>query len=220
MFYDTEFIELTHSDWNQGTRTRSIELISIGMVGTTPMGEEFTYYAVREELPLSEVYHNQFLRDNVLPHLPLVNDPKVGPSYINREDPSVKPGWVIRNEVREFIRSLHPDPDSEEARDGIELWADYAAYDHVVFAQIFGSMMDLPPFVPMFTHDIQAFRSLTGAPESLLRPAALGSEHNALNDAVRCMDRFDAIKGWTISQLHNINSADPFVEPEEPAHDS
>jgi hypothetical protein len=211
VFYDTEFIETVHTDWNNNRTSGSIELISIGMIGTTPMGEEFSYYAVREEAPLSEIYHNKFLRENILPHLP-IKEADSGANSIDRTNPCVKPQWVIRNEVREFIRALSPDTSD---RNSIELWADYAAHDHVVLSWLFGTMMDLPPFVPMFTHDVQAFHSLTGAPEALLRPATLGTEHNALNDAIQCKERYEAIKTWAIAQLHNVNSADPFVEPEE-----
>ncbi len=118
---------------------------------------------------------------------------------------------MIRNEVREFIRALAPDPND---RNGIELWADYAAHDHVVLSHIFGGMMDLPLFMPMFTHDVQAFRSLTGAPESLFGPASPGSEHHALNDALQCKDRFDAVHDWAMDQLYNVNSADPFATSE------
>lgn len=211
IFYDTEFIEMRGSDWGTGQVSSAIELISIGMVGVSESGVVSTYYAVREDLPVSEVYHNKFLRDNVLPHLPMT-EPAQGGTHVDRQNPSVKPQWVIRNEVREFIRALTP---NEEDRNAIEMWADYAAYDHVVLAKLFGSMMDLPPFVPMFSHDIQVFRSLTNAPEEILKQASMGSEHHALNDAYQCKDRFDAIHAWTIDQLFNANSADPFAEPGE-----
>lgn len=212
IFYDTEFIEMRGTDWGTGQVNSAIELISIGMVGVSESGMVSNYYAVREEAPIAEIYHNKFLRDSVLPHLPMT-EPAQGGTHINREDPSVKPQWVIRNEVREFIRALSP---NEEDRNAIELWADYAAYDHVVLAKLFGAMTDLPPFIPMFSHDIQVFRSLTNAPEELMKQPSLGSEHHALNDAYQCKDRFDAIHAWTIDQLMNANSADPFAEPEAP----
>lgn len=210
IFYDTEFIERRGTDWGTGQVSSGIDLISIGMVGVSESGVVSTYYAVREELPLAEIYHNPFLRDNILPHLP-IKEATSGANSIDREDPCVKPQWVIRNEVREFIRALSP---NEEDRNAIELWADYAAHDHVVLSGLFGPMVDLPPFIPMFSHDIQVFRSLTNAPEELLKQSSMGSEHHALNDAYQCKDRFDAIHAWTIDQLFNANSADPFPAEE------
>mgnify|MGYP003291323402 CR=1 FL=1 len=37
----------------------------------------------------------------------------------------------------------------------LELWAWYAAYDHVALAQIWGRMPDLPREIPRFTKDLR-----------------------------------------------------------------
>lgn len=61
----------------------------------------------------------------------------------------------------------------------VELWADYGAYDHVVLAQLFGTMMDLPDGVPMFTHELRQLWEDAGRPEEPEQQ----DEHNALADA-------------------------------------
>ena len=61
-----------------------------------------------------------------------------------------------------------------------EIWAYYASYDHVVFCQLFGTMMDLPNGFPMYTKDIKQLCDDLGNPEL---PKQESGEHNALADA-------------------------------------
>lgn len=65
-------------------------------------------------------------------------------------------------------------------RDQIELWGWYAAYDHVMLAQIWGPMIQLPKPIPMFTKEIENDRR---GRERLLRDHHKYPEHNALADA-------------------------------------
>jgi len=82
----------------------------------------------------------------------------------------VKPHWVIANEVRDFLLSVP----------GLELWADYGAYDHVALCQLWGTMMALPDGIPMWTHDLRQAIELAGNPDL---PEQGEGEHNALADA-------------------------------------
>ncbi len=75
----------------------------------------------------------------------------------------------IANDIREFIgNSSKP-----------EFWGYYADYDWVVFAQLFGTMLDLPTGFPMYCRDIKQWCDQLGNPKL---PKKTG-EHNALNDA-------------------------------------
>jgi hypothetical protein len=175
--YDTEFLE----------DGRTIELISIGMVRDD--GAE--YYAVCSEIDQwepegSEKLHklissNNWLMQNVVPSLPLNNPLSPGSNNriwsLDRSSLLVKPRWVIANEVREFILSA-PDP---------ELWAYYAAYDHVALCWLWGRMIDLPKGIPMWTHDLKQEAERLGNPE--LPVLAGATEHNALDDARECRFR-------------------------------
>lgn len=151
-FYDTEFIE----DGN------TIELISIGIVAS----DGRTYYAVNSDLHMPRLLARDWLVRHVLPHLPTV-DPTAVQTYLRHPAntyprPSlthtaldltvteVKPRRVIANEVRDFL--LQPGRAGDPP---VELWADYGAYDHVALCQLWGSMIQLPDGIPMWTHDLQ-----------------------------------------------------------------
>lgn len=164
--FDTEFLE-------DGS---TIELISIGIVCED--GRE--YYAVNSEMPVERIAKDDWLMTHVVPSLPR-HDPRPprrldgshGPwiwsgPYLRSTE--VKPKWVIANEVRDFLRA-----------DGSpELWADYAAYDHVALAQLWGKMVHLPKGIPMVTYDIE--QEIRRAP-GFVKPEQAEGEHNALADA-------------------------------------
>lgn len=173
IWYDTEFLE----------DGRTIDLISIGMVA----GDGREYYAVNSDANWDLIRKNDWLVRNVVPSLPvtgrtsldayLKNHPNsfprpsidlVGPDI---RDTRVKPHWVIANEVRDLILAT-PDP---------QLWAWYAAYDHVALAQLWGRMIDLPKGVPMWTNDLKQECERLGNPDLPSLPGV--KEHNALSDA-------------------------------------
>jgi hypothetical protein len=162
LFYDCEFLE----------DGRTIELISIGMVAED--GRE--YYAVSRGLPVKQIAKSQWLRRNVVPGLPrLQGDARMAagrrnPLALDWGHPSFKRRDRIADEVRDFIVAT---PD-------VELWAWYGAYDHVVLCQLWGSMVQLPEGVPMFTCDLQQEALRLGNPPLPEQQAGL---HNALADA-------------------------------------
>lgn len=174
--YDTEFLE-------DGKR---IGLISIGIVAED--GRE--YYAVNSDAPWDRIKCHDWLVRNVLPSLPLEIDgdleeyrayqPGIHPrptlDFVSpdRSDTRVKPHWVIANEVRDFLLAGDTLP---------ELWADYAAYDHVALCQLWGRMVDLPEGLPMFTHDLQQMISV----HSYVPVEQEVGQHNALEDARHVM---------------------------------
>ncbi|MFN3005118.1 3'-5' exoribonuclease domain-containing protein [Mycolicibacterium wolinskyi] len=64
----------------------------------------------------------------------------------------------------------------------LELWAYYAAYDHVALAQLWGRMIHLPNGIPMWTNDLQQEMVRLGIDDDEI-PRAEGYEHHALDDA-------------------------------------
>jgi len=163
--YDTEFLE----------DGRTIDLISIGLVRED--GAE--YYAVSEDATKRRlrrrIRKHDWLMANVVPSLP-----KAHGDYnlympdrwlFNYSDPCVKPRQQIAREVRDFILA-GPEP---------QLWAWYAAYDHVALCQLWGRMIDLPEGVPMFTRDLKQEAERLGNPVIPSMPDV--AEHNALSDA-------------------------------------
>lgn len=173
VYLDTEF----HEDGE------TIDLISIGMVDDA--GNE--YYAVNSDMQVDRIRHNRWLMENVVRHLPLrLPVPTSGWAdnqppgiHLNMTDTRVKPKWVIANEVLNF---LVPKGELFGPGPAVNLWAWYAAYDHVALAQLFGRMIDLPPGIPMWTNDLRQEAHRLGLNDDHM-PAHKGREHHALDDA-------------------------------------
>jgi 3' exoribonuclease, RNase T-like len=167
-----------------------------------------TYYAINADVDLDALKGREWLVRNVLPHLPLENggvleryltNGVVGsrsglPEAIDivdldRTATEVKPRWVIANEVRDFILAPYAgELMGDEKLLDLELWADYAAYDHVALAQLWGPMIGLPAGIPMYTNDLQQMKRRLG---SGWRPDQSPEEaHNALADAWYAFDLF------------------------------
>lgn len=174
VFYDTEFLE----------DGKTIELISIGMVAED--GREL--YLVNRDAPWKRIKKDAWLTANVLVSLPQPHGdwrnhmPKRWPIDFNH--PAVQSRETIAAAVRDFLR----------ATPEVELWADYAAYDHVALCQLFGRMVDLPKGVPMFTHDFQhELHRLAGAG----LPKQTTGLHNALADARHLKACYEALSSTT-----------------------
>lgn len=137
----------------------TIDLISIGIVRED--GE--TYYAVSQDADWVKIRRHPWLSQNVVPHLP--------------PEMAWKSRGVIRAQVRRFLQTTPPG----EQPSRTELWAWFAAYDHVALSQLFGRMLDLPPGLPMYTHDLRSLVDWTGCPNLPAQDPA--SQHDALADA-------------------------------------
>jgi hypothetical protein len=141
---------------------RLIDLVSIGMVDEH--GREF--YAVSTEFDDSRAL--PWVRRNVLDKLPSPADR----------------AWRSRERIRDDILAFMTEPGEE-----IELWAWYAAYDHVVLAQLWGAMPALPREIPRYTKDLRQRWDDLGQPPL---PAATG-RHDALVDARHNLSRWNAM---------------------------
>lgn len=159
-FLDTEFIE-------DGV---TIDLLSIGIVCES--GEEF--YGENLSADLSKA--NDWVKENVLPHLGPEKNPKAWRGTHS----------TLAVLVKGFI---------DETRHGEkpEFWGYYADYDWVAFCQLFGEMIDLPEGFPMYCRDIKQWCDDLGNPQL---PEQNSAEHNALYDA-----RWNA-KAWRFLAQH------------------
>jgi hypothetical protein len=147
---------------------RTIDLVSIGVVDEH--GREF--YAVSTEFDDSRAV--PWVRRNVLDKLPSPGDA----AWRSRER--------IRDDLYEFL--VAPVRDGAEP---MELWAWYAAYDHVALAQLWGPMPALPRDIPRFTKDLRQRW------DDLARPPLPGADgrHDALVDARHNLARWKAMGG-------------------------
>jgi hypothetical protein len=162
VFYDWEFVE-------RGPLL-PIQPIAGGFVAED--GREL--YVINEEC-LSNVLRDPWLSVNVKPGLPIRQD-VTGPNSISewdRDHPeyaNVVPMDTLVQYVHGFLT----------ATPSLELWAYYSAYDHVVNSQLFGSMQNLPPGIPMWTHELQ---QLIESSAYVKLPPEPGIAHHALWDA-------------------------------------
>ncbi|SFE05256.1 protein of unknown function [Actinopolyspora alba] len=142
----------------------TIDLVSIGVVDET--GREF--YAVSTEFAAERA--GPWVRQHVLPQLP---SPGSG-AWRSRD--------TIRDELYGFLTAHRSD---------IELWAWYAAYDHVALAQLWGAMPALPPKIPKFTRDLRQQWEAVGKPRL---PSPPTNAHDALADAKHNLRRWQVIE--------------------------
>ena len=136
-----------------------IHLISIGIVNE----DGATLYLENAEFDWGIVPEDHWIQSNVRPHL--TGD------LVSRQ--------FIADAVEEFVCGGPYDNRRNS------LYGYYSAYDHVVLAQLFGRMVDMPKGMPWFTFDLK--QMIEEDPHRLGNVADLvphdGQEHNALVDA-------------------------------------
>jgi hypothetical protein len=147
---------------------RLVDLVSIGVVDE--FGREF--YAVSTQFDDSKAV--PWVRNNVLDKLP---------------SPADK-AWRSRERIRDDLYDFLVEP-IKGRNEQMELWAWYAAYDHVVLAQLWGAMPALPREIPRFTKDLRQRWDDLGKPPL---PNAQG-RHDALVDAKHNLARWKAMGG-------------------------
>lgn len=149
----------------------TIDLVSIGVVDSE--GREF--YAISTQFDPTKAI--PWVRRNVLDKLP-------GPS---------DPAWKSRERIRTELLAFLTGPGED-----IELWAWYAAYDHVALCQLWGAMPALPRPIPRFTKDLRQLWDDLGRPPL---PAAGADQHDALADARHNLGRWNAMESLRAERL-------------------
>lgn len=156
-FLDTEFLE----DGN------TIDLISIGVV----CEDGRSYYAVSEEAPWDRIVNNDWLRTNVVPHVPVIAHGPVSGVY--RPETTINPYWKYRREIAADLNSFVTGEDNE-------FWAYYGDYDWVATCRLFGRMIDLPGHFPKLCYDLRQWLNHKNL-KHVRQPD--DAPHNALSDA-------------------------------------
>jgi hypothetical protein len=147
---------------------RVVDLVSIGVVDEH--GREF--YAVSTEFDPTHAV--PWVRRHVLDRLPSPGEPV----------------WRSRAQIRDDLWEFLTAPVRERPGEKIELWAWFAAYDHVALAQLWGAMPALPREIPRFTKDLRQLWDDKGRPKL---PEADADRHDALVDARHNLARWRAM---------------------------
>jgi hypothetical protein len=150
---------------------RTIDLVSIGVVDEN--GREF--YAISTEFDDRAAV--PWVRRNVLDRLPSPGNP----------------AWRSRAHIRADLYEFLVAPLRERPGEELELWAWYAAYDHVVLAQLWGRMPALPREIPRFSKDLRQLWDDKGRP---VLPDANEQRHDALVDARHNLARWRAMNSF------------------------
>lgn len=157
-FLDTEFS-------NRGPK-HPIELISIGIVAED--GREF--YACNSEFKARQA--NDWVRSNVLPHLPdkhPIPPPWGSPRRWMESEAWLRPAGILAS-LWGFIGD-DPAP---------EFWGYYSHFDFVLVQQLFGDFEHWPDGWPMYCNDLRAWLDWE-ALNHIEQPD--DAPHNALEDA-------------------------------------
>lgn len=145
---------------------RTIELLSIGMVREEDGAE---LYLENADADLSHA--SDWVRENVFPHLQMAQTATLNQVCFPKAD--------IARKVAEFVGEKP------------EIWGYYCDYDWVAFCQLYGTMMDLPKWFPMYCLDIKQLCVSLGDPRL---PEQGKGEHNALADARWARDAYYFLK--------------------------
>jgi hypothetical protein len=141
----------------------TIDLVSIAAVDDE--GREF--YAVSTQFDPAPAI--PWVRKHVLDKLP----------------PPADPAWRSRERIRDDLLSYLVSPGEP-----VELWAWYAAYDHVVLCQLWGAMPALPRAIPRATFDLRQLWEMLGRPPL---PEPGPDQHDALADARHNLARWEVL---------------------------
>ncbi len=161
VWHDWEFLEIENS----------VFPISVGMVRED--GAVLYYEFI--DAPWGKILAHDWLKANVIPALSADHNKAIVTGTGNS---TVKSTLSIRMKIYDFLHKADQlDPGN------LELWGWYSAYDHVCLGQLFGAMVNLPDFVPMWTNDIRQEVHRLGNPRipDMRRPDEV--VHNALDDA-------------------------------------
>jgi hypothetical protein len=149
---------------------KTIELISIGLCSD----EGHEYEAVSREF--DPLHCNGWVKEHVLSKLPPPGDARW------------KPRAQIRDEIVELVKSGASAP---------KFYGYYADYDWVVFCQLFGRMVDLPPDFPKYCRDLrQMLDDYDNLRKTDLPEQDPATEHTALGDARWNRDAVLWVQRW------------------------
>lgn len=154
-FMDCEFLEGRQDKKflgiKYGETKPTIDLISIGI----KCNSGWTLYKVSKDFNFDAAWKDEWVRENVLQQVF---------SELSEKEPWDTNRFRFNRRNCRFLVNKYGSA-NEEIRDSIleliegdedvKLYGYYSAYDHVVLAQLFGRMVDLPSNMPMYTTDLK-----------------------------------------------------------------
>lgn len=161
LFFDTEFTGLH----------RNTTLISIGLVSENGR----TFYAEFNDYDQKQL--DDWVRANVLPYLQFLDTDSTTPQLDLEHHAMKSSRQMVTSTLSEWLRQF----------DIVEMWADYPAYDWVLFCDLFGGTFHLPKSIGLNPFDVATLLKVGGVNPKMNRAEFVGwsdvNIHNALDDA-------------------------------------
>jgi hypothetical protein len=161
IFFDTEFTGL-----HQNTT-----LISIGFVTEN----ERTFYAEFNDYAQKQV--NDWLRHNVFPNLQFIDIHSLTPKLDLEHHAMKSTRQIVTTTLSEWLAQF----------ESVEMWADYPAYDWVLFCDLFGGSLNLSKHISNNPFDVATLLKVAGINPDVNRAEFVEfstvKKHNALEDA-------------------------------------
>lgn len=201
-FYDLEFKE--GLSWNLGHQEPIVDLYSIQPISIAVVCEDGReYYACC--MDFDRANSSPWLDENVFPHLPgkdvifnFMPSPTIKGFKKNRKLHLQTEAWKTNAEIaKDLLLFIDPrEITKNDVRTPTQLYGYYSAYDHVALCWFFGTMMQLPPGMPMYTRDLKQEADRLGMPKEFYPPKS-EREHDALEDARWNKQLYEQIRIWS-----------------------
>jgi hypothetical protein len=161
VFLDTEFTGLH----------RNTTLISLGLVSE----DDRTFYAEFNDYDRAQI--DDWLKDNVIPNLEFANLHAVTPALALNSHAMKANRTAIARALSQWLAQF----------ESIEVWADYPAYDWLLFCDLLGGALSLPEQVAKNPWDVATLLNVAGFDPQISREEFTGLSdlklHHALDDA-------------------------------------
>jgi len=161
LFFDTEFTGLR----------QNTSLISLGIVDD----DDRMFYAVFNDYKKDQV--DEWIQENV------INNLDIDYNTISRDVN------IVHGDTKKITEALENWLDYYGEADYIKIWSDCLAYDWVLFNELFGGALKIPPNIYYISFDIATLMEIKGVDPDINREQFTGMEnnsnkHNALFDAI------------------------------------
>ncbi|MBE9029167.1 3'-5' exoribonuclease [filamentous cyanobacterium LEGE 11480] len=161
VFFDTEFTGLR----------QATTLISIGLIAA----DGRTFYAEFNDYDASQL--NDWLWEHVMPYLQLLDTDVMTPPLDLTHHLMKADRPRVTRALTEWLAQFET----------VELWADYPAYDWVLFGELFGGGLNIPKNIANNALDVATLLKAAGVDVQVDRQEFAGMTemnlHNALDDA-------------------------------------
>lgn len=169
VFFDTEFTGLF----------KQAALISIGFISE----DGRTFYAEFNDFDQDQLNKNEWLKENVLPGMRFTQEYASNPALDEEHHAMKADKRTVASQIYSWLMQFSENPDMDK----VELWSDCLAYDWVLFCDLWGGALNIPPFVYYIPFDLSTLFKIKDVDPDVTRETFAdmnaNHKHNSLWDA-------------------------------------